>query len=66
MGATLKGKNLLPSSFKILSFKSSPQIRSDTVCTIKVKDKNEIFFYLSEGMENCKLSGKNQGKVREF
>ena len=22
--------------------------------------------YLSEGMGNCKLSGKNQGKVREF
>ena len=25
-----------------------------------------FFFYLSEGMENCKKSGKNQGKVGEF
>ena len=25
-----------------------------------------FFFDLSEGMENCKKSGKNQGKVREF
>ena len=24
-------------------------------------NKND-FFYLSEGMENCKMSGKNQGK----
>ena len=23
-------------------------------------------FYLSEGMVNCKMSGKNQGKVRKF
>ena len=23
-------------------------------------------FYLSEGMENSKMSGKNQGKAREF
>ena len=47
------------------SFKSNPQIWSDTVNTIKVKNKN-VFFYLLEGMENCKMSGKNQGKVREF
>ena len=25
-----------------------------------------FFFDLSEGMENCKKAGKNQGKVREF
>ena len=25
-----------------------------------------FFFDLSEGMENCKKSGKNQGKVGEF
>ena len=25
-----------------------------------------IFLDLSEGMENCKILGKNQGKVREF
>ena len=28
-------------------------------------NKND-FYYLSEGMENCKMSGKNQGKVRNF
>ena len=25
-----------------------------------------LVFYLSENMENGKISGKNQGKVREF
>ena len=48
LGATLKGKNLLP-----------------WVSTIKMKNKND-FFYLSEDIENCKMSGKNQKKVREF
>ena len=33
--------------------------------TIRLKNKND-FFYLSVGMENCKMSGENQGKVREF
>ena len=32
-----------------------------------MKNKNVFFFLdLSEGMENCKKSGKNQGKVGEF
>ena len=31
-----------------------------------MKNKNVFFFDLSEGMENCKKSGKNQGKVGEF
>ena len=30
-----------------------------------MKNKN-YFFDLSEGMENCKKSGKNQGKVGEY
>ena len=31
------------------------------------KEKNKLdFFYLSAGMENCKMSEKNQGKVMEF
>ena len=38
-------------------------MRSDIVSTIKVKNKN-IFFYLSEGMENCGKSGKNQVILR--
>ena len=58
LGATLKGKNLLP------SFKSNPQIWSDTVNTVKVKNQKMIFFDLSEGMENCKMSGKNQGILK--
>ena len=36
-------------------------MRSDIVSTIKVKNKNN-FFYLSEGMENCKMSGKIREK----
>ena len=31
-----------------------------------MNNKNVFFFDLSEGMENCKKTGKNQGKVREF
>ena len=32
-----------------------------------MKNKSVFFFFdLSEGMENCKKSGKNQEKVREF
>ena len=76
LGATLKGKNLLPwgailplretpQGSKFFLLWETPHIWSDTVNTIKVKNKN-IFFDLSEGMENCKMSGKNQGKVREF
>ena len=30
-----------------------------------LKNKSD-FLDLSEGMENCKMSGKNQGKIREF
>ena len=29
-----------------------------------VKNKNDFFFHLSEGMENCKISGKSQGILR--
>ena len=42
LGASLIRKNLLGE--QILSFKSSLQIRSDIVSTIKVKNKN-IFLY---------------------
>ena len=52
LGATLKGNNLLP------------QIRSDTVSTIKLKNKNYFWGDLLEGMENCKMSGKNQEILR--
>ena len=49
---------------KLFPVRGTPQI-CDTVSTIKVKNIKQ-FFYLSGGMENCKISGKNQGKVREF
>ena len=64
LGAILKGKNLLPWE-QILFFKRNPQIWSDTVNTIKVKFKND-FFNLSEGMENCKMSGKIREKSGNF
>ena len=48
---------------QILSFKSNPQIWSDTVSTIKLENKND-FLDLSEVMENCKMSGKSQGILR--
>ena len=57
---------------QILSFNSTPppppphpptQILSDTVNT--VKERND-FFYLSEGMENCKMSGKIREKSGNF
>ena len=31
-----------------------------------MKNKNVFFLDLSEGMENCKKSGKSRGKVGEF
>ena len=65
LGATLK-ERICSHVEQILSFKSNPQIWSDTVSTIKLKNKNDFVWDLSEGMENCKMSGKNQGKVREF
>ena len=61
LGATFIGKNLLPWE-QILFFKSNPQIRSDIVSVIKVKNKNT--FYLSEGMKNCEMSGKSEGILR--
>ena len=42
LGATLNGKNWLPRGANS-SFKSNPQIRSDTVTTIKIKNKNDFF-----------------------
>ena len=45
---TLKGKNLLPWE-QILSFKSNPQILSDTVSTIKVKNKNDFLYVRGYG-----------------
>ena len=36
-----QGKNLLPTE-QILSFKSNPQLGSDTVTTIKVKNTNDF------------------------
>ena len=67
LGATLK-ERICSFGEQIFSFKSNLQIWSDTVNTIKVSNKKNFlfFFYLSEGMENCKMSGKNQGKVWEF
>ena len=67
MKTSVKGKNFLLWEFgkQILSFKSNPQFLSDTGSTIKVK--NFFFFFLSvSGMENCKMSGENEGKVRGF
>ena len=49
---------------QILYFKSNPQIWSDTVSTIKLKNENDFILGLSEGMENCKMSGKSQGICR--
>ena len=48
----------------MFSFKSNPQIWSDTVNIIKVKNKNVFFLDLSEGMENCKITGKSQGILK--
>ena len=58
--ATLK-ERIYSFGEQIFSFKSDPQIWSDNLSTIKVKNKND-FFYLSEDMENCKMSGKIREK----
>ena len=58
-------KEFAPMGNKFFPLRVTPKFRNDIVSTMKVKNKY-IFFYFSEGMENCKMSGKNQGKVREF
>ena len=50
---------------QILSFRSNPQFPNATVSTGKVKSKN-IFWICKKGIEVCKMSGKIQGKLREF
>ena len=32
----------------------------------KIKNKNKNYFLFVRGMENCKMSGKNQGKSGNF
>ena len=55
LGATLKGKNLLPKGANSILQEYS-QICSDSVSTIKVKNKND-FFNCQRGMEICNMSG---------
>ena len=62
-GATLK--RICSLGEQILSFMNNSQIWSDTADTIKVKNKND-FFNLTGDMENCKMSGKNQGLYIHF
>ena len=45
---------------QILSFKSNPQIRSDTVSTIKVENIFFIFQRVWKTVKRCR------GKIREF
>ena len=47
---------------RILSFKSNPQILSDTVSTLKLKNKNDFFKICQRVWKTVKC----QGKVREF
>ena len=60
LGLPLKKRICSPRERILLSFKSNPQIRSNTVITIKVKNN---VFSPPEGtcMENCKMPRKNQG-----
>ena len=39
--------------------------KSDTVNTVKIKSKINLWIR-KRGMENCKMSGENAGKFREF
>ena len=52
-------------SLQILSFKNNPKFE-----VIQFEPLNNIikmnYYYVSEDIENCKMSGKNQGKAREF
>ena len=60
IGGLLLKERICSLGEQILTFKSNSQFLSDTASTIKLKNKNDFF------MENCKMSGKNQGIVREF
>ena len=49
---------------QILSFKSNPQIWSDTISPIKVKNKNVFFICQSVWKMSGKKSGKRQGILK--
>ena len=48
---------------KFFPLKVAPKF--EVIIGAPLKEK-KCFFDISEGMENCEKSGKNQGKVREF
>ena len=62
IGSYSQRKEFATFGSKFLPLRVTPNV---TVSTIKLKNKKMIF-YLSEGMENCKMSGKNQGKSGNF
>ena len=55
-------KEFAPLGTEFFPFKSNPQIRSDTVSTIKAENK----YFFQSVWEAVKCQGKNQEKVREF
>ena len=65
IGATLKRKEFAPLGSKFFPVRVTPKFEVIQIAPLKLRIKM-IFFELSEGMENCKMSGKNQGNVREF
>ena len=63
-GLLLKKRVCSPGS-KFLPLRVAPQFSSDSVGTVEVKS-NVNFQVCDKAIENCKISGKGQGKVREF
>ena len=51
---------------QILSFKSNPQIWSDTVSTIKVKNKNDFFFICQRVWKTVKIRETVREKSENF
>ena len=51
-------------TYLLLHIYSSALLKQCSGAIVRFSDSSS--FYLLEGIENCKMSGKNQGKVREF
>ena len=52
-GGVLLKERICSLGEQIFSFRVTPKFEVIQLNTIKVKNKNEFFFYLSEGLENC-------------
>ena len=64
IGGFSERKEFAPLGSKFFPLRVTPRFEVMQLAPFKLRIK--MIFYLSEGLENCKMSGKNQREVREF